>query len=77
MGKDNFFIFRYCFQNIGTRTLDCLYIIIFREIFEDWEYNNVYGFLQTKNKKWVNNSYNEQYRPEQKTRFDNLWIGLQ
>lgn len=46
--------------------------IIFSEIFEDWEYNN--GFLKTKNKKWVNNIYNEKYRPKNITKYKNLLI---
>ena len=46
--------------------------IIFSEIFEDWEYTD--GFLKTKNKKWVNNIYNEKYRPTNTTKYKNLLI---
>ena len=46
--------------------------IIFKEIFSDWEYKNKY--LQSKNKKWVNNSINQEYRPDGKTKFNNLYI---
>lgn len=46
--------------------------IIYSEIFEDWEYQN--GFLSSKNKKWVNNSYNEKYRPNNITPFINLFV---
>ena len=46
--------------------------IIFSEIFEDWYFEN--SRLKTKNKKWVNNSNNEHYRPGNKTKFKNLYI---
>ena len=49
--------------------------IIFREVFEDWYYNDNLKMLQTKNKKWVNNAFNEEYRPNQNTKFKNLWVG--
>lgn len=42
------------------------------EIFEDWEYKD--DKLISKNSKWVNTYYNEEYRPIQKTKFDNLYI---
>lgn len=49
--------------------------IIFEEIFEDW-YEEENG-LKTKNKKWVNNIFNEEYRPklEENPQFSNLYIG--
>lgn len=46
--------------------------IIYSEIFEDWYYDN--NSLKTKNKKWVNNFLNEEYRPDSKTKFNNLHI---
>ena len=46
--------------------------IIYSEIFEDWYYDN--NMLKTKNKKWVNNFLNEEYRPKAKTDFNNLHI---
>jgi len=46
--------------------------IIYREIFEDWYYDD--NMLKTKNKKWVNNFLNEEYRPKAKTEFNNLHI---
>ena len=46
--------------------------IIYTEIFEDWYYKD--GSLKTKNKKWVNNFMNEEWRPDAKTEFNNLHI---
>ena len=46
--------------------------IIFREIYEDWYEKD--GYLVTKNKKWVNNFINEDFRPRQKTDISNLFI---
>ena len=46
--------------------------IIYSEIFEDWYYED--NILKTKNKKWVNNFLNEEYRPNPKTKFNNLHI---
>ena len=46
--------------------------IIFTEIFEDWKFNgkNLYSI----NKKWVNNIFNEEYRPDYITEFSNLFL---
>ena len=38
--------------------------IIFKEIYDDWYEKD--GYLVTKNKKWVNNFMNEEFRPLQK-----------
>ena len=46
--------------------------IIFKEIFADW-YEDGY-YLKSKNRKWVNNSYNEKYRLENKTELKNMYI---
>jgi len=47
--------------------------IISAEIYDEWIYND--GQLESTNKKWNNNVFNEKHRPEQKTEFDNLYIG--
>ena len=44
------------------------------EIYDDWYYDNKSKSLKTKNKKWVNNFLNEEYRPNQKTNFTNFYI---
>lgn len=46
--------------------------IIFKEIFNDWIVKN--NRLVTKNKKWVNNFINEEFRLENHTKFKNLYI---
>jgi hypothetical protein len=46
--------------------------IIYSEIWFEWEYTN--DNLIQKNKKWVNNTYNEQYRPTQLTKYKNLYL---
>lgn len=46
--------------------------IEFVEIWYEWEFIN--GKQESKNKKWVNSIYNEQYRPSQKTSFVNLFL---
>jgi len=46
--------------------------IDFIEIWHEWEFIN--GKQETNDKKWVNNIYNEQYRPSQITSFDNLYL---
>ena len=46
--------------------------LIFSEIYNDWYEQD--GMLKTKNKKWVNNFLNEEYRPTQKTDFKNMFI---
>lgn len=45
------------------------------EIYDDWYYDEKMGRLTSKNKKWVNNIYNENYRPDIKTQYDNMYIG--
>jgi len=47
--------------------------IIYKEIFEDWFWNG--NNLESKNKKWVNNIYNEEFRPDNKTNYNNLYLG--
>ena len=44
--------------------------IIFKEIFADWYEDG--NYLKSKNRKWVNNSYNEKYRLENKTELKNI-----
>ncbi len=44
------------------------------EIFEDWYYDTKNKQLKSHNDKWVNNCLNENFRPEQTTMFDNLFI---
>ena len=46
--------------------------IIHKEIYDDWYFNE--NRLQTKNKKWVNDSFNEEYRPFNQTKYDNLYL---
>jgi cytochrome b involved in lipid metabolism len=46
--------------------------IIFREIYSDWYKDGKY--LKSKNSKWVNNFINEEYRPLQSTKFNNMFI---
>ena len=45
---------------------------IYSEIYDDWYWEN--NLLQTKNKKWVNTYFNEQFKPSQKTSFTNLYL---
>ncbi len=47
--------------------------IVYHEIWYEWKFAN--GILKQDNKKWVNNIYNQAYRPKQKTSFMNLYIG--
>ena len=42
------------------------------EIWYEWDFIN--DKQEQKNKKWVNNIYNEQYRPSQLTSFENLYL---
>lgn len=49
--------------------------IIWFEIYDDWYYNKDIGRLETRNKKWVNNIYNENYRPDGLKQFNNMYIG--
>lgn len=45
------------------------------DYFEIWyEWNYINGKEEQVNRKWVNNIYNEQYRPSQKTRYKNLFL---
>tara|TARA_Y100001970_G_C14257575_1_gene876667 strand:- start:4471 stop:6402 length:1932 start_codon:yes stop_codon:yes gene_type:complete len=46
---------------------------IYGEIFEDWEYIN--NRLISKNPKFVDNFISEKYKPDNITKFDNLYIG--
>jgi len=48
--------------------------IIFKEIFNDWYFNPNTQQLESKNKKWVNNIYNEEYRPDNLTSYNNLYL---
>ena len=45
--------------------------IIFKEIFDDWYEDG--KFLKSKNRKWVNNIFNEKYRLEHKTDISNMF----
>jgi len=47
--------------------------IISAEIYDEWVY--IDEQLESKNKKWNNNVFNEKYRPEQKTNYQNFYIG--
>jgi hypothetical protein len=47
--------------------------IIYKEIWYEWKY--IDGKLTSDNKKFINNIYNEEFRPTQITQFDNLFIG--
>jgi len=51
----------------------CKNDIVYKEIFEDWYWNG--KNLESKNKKWVNNIYNEKYRPSNITHYNNLYLG--
>jgi len=45
------------------------------EYFEIWyEWKFIDGNQEQVNKKWVNNIYNEKFRPSQKTEYDNLFL---
>ena len=46
--------------------------IIYTELFEDWNYDG--GMMKTINKKWVNTNINQQYRPTEKTNYNNMLI---
>jgi hypothetical protein len=46
--------------------------IVFSEIYDEWIWNGTE--LTTKNKKWVNNYFNEQFKPEQVTEYNNLFL---
>jgi len=46
--------------------------IIFKEIFDDWYEDGKY--LKSKNRKWVNNKFNEEYRLDHKTNISNMLI---
>lgn len=47
--------------------------IISAEIYDEWVYKD--GQLESTNKKWNNNVSNEKHRPEQKTDYENFYIG--
>lgn len=42
------------------------------EIWNEWSYNN--NNQEQINKKWVNNIYNEKFRPSQTTKYRNLFL---
>ena len=44
---------------------------VYIEIYDDWYYDKESGLLKTKNKKWVNNFMNEEFRPSQQTNLQN------
>lgn len=46
--------------------------LIYFEIYDDWYWQD--DELLTKNKKWVNTFFNENYKPSQKTEFENLYL---
>lgn len=46
--------------------------IIHMEIYDDWYFDK--NRLQTKNKKWVNDSFNEKFRPLNQTKYNNLYL---
>ena len=46
--------------------------IIYKEIFNDWYEDGEY--LKSKNRKWVNNAFNESYRLENRTDISNMFI---
>ena len=46
--------------------------IIHKEVYDDWYFDK--NRLQTKNKKWVNDSFNEKFRPLNQTKYDNLYL---
>ncbi len=58
------------FKNSGFKLLKSDFI--YTEIYDDWFWEN--NNLQTKNKKWVNTYFNEQYKPSQKTNYTNLYL---
>jgi cytochrome b involved in lipid metabolism len=46
--------------------------IVYSEIYDEWKWNGTE--LITKNKKWVNNYFNEQFKPKQVTEYNNLFL---
>jgi len=46
--------------------------IDYMEIWNEWSY--IDGLQEQRNKKWINNIYNEQFRPSQKTKYENLYL---
>lgn len=50
-------------------------IIANAEVYDEWKTNEVTKLLESVNKKWVNNIFNEKDRPDQKTNIKNLYIG--
>jgi hypothetical protein len=49
--------------------------ISYTEIWYEWYMSPTSGELEQSNKKWVNNIYNEEFRPTQKTNYPNLYLG--
>jgi len=47
--------------------------IIYNEIWYEWNHNG--KILVQDYKKWINNVYNNEFRPDQNTKFSNLYIG--
>ena len=60
----------YISQNNGGHKLNLNDIEIVK-IFEDWSFDNK---MVSKNLKWVNTYYNEDYRPCQKTNINNMYL---
>ncbi len=48
---------------------------VYIEIYDDWYYDKKAELLKTKNKKWVNNFLNEEFRPTQQTNIENMYVG--
>ena len=48
--------------------------IIYSEIYDEWVWDNQNKTLESKNKKWVNNIYNEEFKPSQNTEYTNLYL---
>lgn len=46
--------------------------IVYSEIYDEWSWDG--SKLVTKNKKWVNNYYNEKFKPSQITEYSNLFL---
>jgi cytochrome b involved in lipid metabolism len=58
------------FKNSGFRIIK--EDIVYNEIYDEWSWNGTE--LITQNKKWVNNYFNEQFKPSQITKYDNLFL---
>lgn len=46
--------------------------IVYTEIYDEWFYNG--KSLESKNKKWVNTYFNDNFRPNNLTEYDNLYL---